>query len=110
VCLPACEEEATRFDAVYVRELPRRITPAIEILEEAFPQVAEACRRAGIATPVARIGIVLDEYEDEPDALTDEICRRSSSPFDLKLEFRDRGELARFLEAYEAAVRATLIR
>jgi hypothetical protein len=42
--------------------------------------------------------------------MPDEICRRSSSPFDLKLEFRDRGELARFPEAYEAAVRATLIR
>ena len=67
VFLPACEKEATRFDAVYVRELPRRITPAIEILEEAFPHVAEACRRAGIAMPVARIGIVLDEYEDEDE-------------------------------------------
>ena len=59
VFVPASEEEAARFDAAYVRELPRRIRPTIEILDEAFPRVAKAYRLAGIAMPEARIGIAL---------------------------------------------------
>jgi hypothetical protein len=63
VFVPASEEEAARFDAAYVRELPRRIRPTIEILDEAFPRVAKAYRLAGIAMPEARIGIALEQYE-----------------------------------------------
>jgi hypothetical protein len=99
--VPASEAEATRFGDAFIRELPRRITPVMEILDEAFPRVAAAYRRAGITAPVARIGIALEDYDDEPDALSDDICRRTS-PDDLKLDFRDRGELARFLREYEA--------
>jgi hypothetical protein len=109
VFIPASEDAAELFGDAARRELPRRITPVNEILKEVFPPVADAYRRAGIATPVARIGIVIDEYEDEPDAIVDEICLQTQ-PFDLKLNFRDRGELARFLEAYEALVRATSAR
>src|SRR4051812_22418065 len=102
--IPASEAAAELFGDAAIRELPRRITPVIEILDEAFPPVAEAYRRAGIATPVARIGIVIDEYEDEPDAIVDEICLQTQ-PFDLKLNFRDRGELTRFLQEYEAVAK-----
>jgi hypothetical protein len=77
VFVPASEAEAARFDAAYVRDLPRRITSMIEILDEAFPRAAEAYRRAEIAAPVARIGIALEDYEDEPDAIVDEICRQT---------------------------------
>jgi hypothetical protein len=101
VFIPASEGSATLFGDAWRRELPRRITPMIEILGEVFPPVALAYRRAGITAPVARIGIALEDYDDEPDALSDDICRRTS-PDDLKLDFRDRGELARFLREYEA--------
>ncbi len=92
VFVPASEEEAARFDAAYVRELPRRIRPMIDILDEAFPRVATACRRAGVASPVARIGTALEEYDFEPDAAFDEIWQRTSI-FDLKLDFQDRAAL-----------------
>jgi hypothetical protein len=105
VFVPASEEEATRFADAYVRELARRITPVIDILGEVFPRVAEAYRRADIAEPVTRIGIALDEYEDEPDAIVDEICLQTR-PFDLKLNFRHRDELARFLQEYEAVMKS----
>ncbi len=78
----------------------------IEILDEAFPRVANAYRRAGIAAPVARIGTALEQYDDEPDAVFDEIWRRTSI-FDLKLDFRDRAALARFLQEYEALVNSS---
>ncbi len=78
----------------------------IEVLDEAFPRVATACRRAGVAAPVARIGTALEEYEFEPDAVFDEIWRRTSI-FDLKLDFRDRAALARFLQEYEALVKSS---
>jgi hypothetical protein len=105
VCVPASEEDATRFGDASIRELPRRITPVIEILDETFPRVAAAYRRAGILAPVARIGIVLDDYEDDPDAIVDEICRQTSA-CDLKLDFRDRAALADFLRQYEAVQRS----
>ena len=50
--------------------------------------------------------MALDQYEDEPDAVVDEIHRQTGL-FDLKLHFGDRGELARFLHHYEAVVKAT---
>jgi len=68
-------------------------------------QLVLVSRLAGIAAPVARIGIALEQYDFEPDAVVDEIHRRTSV-FDLKLDFRDRGELMRFLRAYEALVRS----
>jgi hypothetical protein len=101
VFIPASEDSATLFGDAWRRELPRRITPIIEILDEVFPPVALAYRRAGITAPVARVGIALEDYDDEPDALADEICRRTS-PDDLKLDFRDRAALGRFLQEYEA--------
>ena len=48
VFVPASEDEAGRFQDAVIRELPRRLTPLIEILDEVFPRVAEAYRRAGI--------------------------------------------------------------
>jgi hypothetical protein len=74
----------------------------IEILDEAFPRAAEAYRRAEIAAPVARIGIALEDYEDEPDAIVDEICRQTRTS-DLKLDFRDRAALSRFLLCRQSA-------
>jgi hypothetical protein len=92
VFVPASEYDATRFYAafdreLFDRELPRRIRPIIDVLDEAFPRVADAYRWAGIAAPVARIGIALEQYDFEPDAVVDEIHRRTSV-FDLKLDFR----------------------
>jgi hypothetical protein len=77
----------------------------IDILDEVFPRVAEAYRRAGITAPKARIGVVIDEY-DEPDAVIDEICKLTDS-FDLKLDFDNRADLARFRQAYEAVVKSS---
>ncbi len=37
VFVPASEGEAARFYAAYDRELPRRIRPMIDVLDEAFP-------------------------------------------------------------------------
>jgi hypothetical protein len=100
VFVPASEAEAALFDAAYIRELPRRITPTLEVLDEAFPRVAQACRIAAIMKPIARIGIALEQYEDELDAITDEICKLTGMN-DLKLSFVHRAELGRFLQAYE---------
>jgi hypothetical protein len=105
VFLPASEAEIECYDRAYLRELPRRITPTLEVLDEAFPSVAEACRRAGIMKPSARIGIALGEYEDEPDAVIDEICKLLGA-FDLKLSFARGSELERFLQAHEALLTA----
>jgi hypothetical protein len=110
VFVPASEDEASRFHAAFDRDLfdpkrPRCLRPTIDILDEAFSRVAAACRRAGIAAPVARIGIALDDYDDEPDAIVDEICRQTSA-CDLKLDFRDRVALAHFLREYEAVQRS----
>jgi hypothetical protein len=60
------------------------VVSTIDILDEAFPRVAAACRRAGVGPPVARIGTAADQYDSEPDAVFDEIRRRTSI-FDLKL-------------------------
>ena len=55
------------------RDRPRRFPPMIEVLGEAFPQVAVACRQIGIAEPEARIGADLGKYENEPDAIVRQI-------------------------------------
>ena len=68
--------------------------------------MAAACRRAGVAAPVARIGTALEQYDFEPDAVFDEIWRRTSI-FDLKLDFQDRAALARFLQEYELLAKST---
>jgi hypothetical protein len=66
----------------------------------------EAYWRAGIAAPVVRIGTALEQYEDEPDTIIDEIYWRTS-PFDLKLDFGNRGALAPFLREYEPLVHSS---
>jgi hypothetical protein len=96
VFVATTEEEAAAYERAYYRDLPQRIAPTLEVLDEAFPRVARACRRAGIVEPEARIGVVLDEYEEEPDAVVDEICNMTGVN-DLKLSFARRGELERFL-------------
>ncbi len=111
VFVPASEADAARFYAAFDRELfdrarPRRIRPMIEVLDEAFPRVATACRRAGVAAPVARIGAALEDYDFEPDSVFDEIWQRTSV-FDLKLDFQDRAALARFLQEYGLLAKST---
>jgi hypothetical protein len=106
VFVPATEEEAAAYEQAYYRDLPQRIAPPLEILDEAFPRVAQACRAAGIMEPEARIGLVLDEYEDEPDAVVDEISTLTGVN-DLKLSFARRAELDLFLCAYEALLPAS---
>jgi hypothetical protein len=101
--VPASDEEVACFDRAYCRELPNRIVPTIEILEEAFPRVAAAYRRAELANATARIGLVLDDYDDDLDAVLDEIVKRTGA-FDLKLDFDKRADLDRFLQAYEASL------
>jgi hypothetical protein len=44
------------------------------------------------------------EIHGEPDATVDEICRRTL-PFDLKLDFNRRTELARLLREYEMVMK-----
>jgi hypothetical protein len=105
VFVPAREAEASRFHAAFARELPHRFRPMMDILDEAFPRVAAACRRAGVGPPVARIGTAHEQYDSEPDAVFDEIRRRTSI-FDLKLDFQDRAALARFLREYAALVKS----
>jgi hypothetical protein len=71
--------------APYVRELLRRITPTLELAE--------------IAAVTARIYDSL-EYENDPDSILDEIFKLWGT-HELKLSFAHRGELRRFLSAYE---------
>jgi hypothetical protein len=101
VFVPASEEQIAAFERAYLRELPHRITPMIDVLNEAFPRVAEAYRLAGITTAIACIGLAIDEYEDEPDEVLNEIIALTGA-FDLRLTFRTRAELEEFLRAYEA--------
>jgi hypothetical protein len=106
VFVPASEAEASRFHAAFARELPQRFRPMIDILDEAFPRVAAAYRRAGAGPPVARIGAAPGQYDSEPHAVSDEIRRRTSI-FDLKLDFEDPATLARFLQEYETLVKSS---
>jgi hypothetical protein len=78
----------------------------IDILDEAFPRVAAACRRAGVWAPAAPIGTAPKLYNFEPDAVFDHIRRRTGI-FDLKLDFEDPAALARFLQEYAALVKSS---
>ena len=98
--------EALRFYTAFSRELPRRFRPMINVLDEAFPRVAAACRQAGVRTPVASIGTAPELYDSEPDAVFDQIRRRTCI-FDLKLDFEDHTALARFVREYSALVKSS---
>jgi hypothetical protein len=80
--------------------LPHTIVPTIDLLDEVFPLVAAAYRRAEVADVRARINNAGDEYEDDPDDATSEILKLYET-HNPKLYFARRGELARFLLAYE---------
>jgi hypothetical protein len=100
VFVPTSEPQIVSFYRALERDLPRRFVPMIDVLGEAFPQVAVAYRKIGVTEPEARIGAVLDEYETEPDALVREICPLAGV-CDLRLTFRARTDLEGFLRAYE---------
>jgi hypothetical protein len=101
VFCPTTEDEVDRYEQAYLRDLPRRIVPTIDLLDEVFPVIAAAYRRADIAKAEARIYNAPEEYEDDPDEIEVEIFKLYGS-HDLKLYFHSRAELARFLQAYEA--------
>ena len=100
VFAPTTEEQIVRFYRVLDRDLPRRFVPNIEALDEAFPRIAAALRRIGCSEPEVRLGPVLGDYYDEPDALVRAICNLAGS-YDLRLTFREPAELERFRQAYE---------
>jgi hypothetical protein len=100
VFVPASEAQIVSFYRALERDLPQRFVPMIDVLGEAFPQVALAFRQIGLTEPEARIGAVLDEYESEPDALVRQICSLTGV-CDLRLTFRARTDLEGFLRAYE---------
>jgi hypothetical protein len=101
VFVPGSAAEASRFHTAFSRDLPLRFRLMIAVLDEAFPRVAAAYRRAGAGLPVARIGTAPELYNSEPDAVFDHIRRRTGI-FDLKLDFEDLAALARFLQEYTA--------
>ena len=103
VFVPASEAQIVSFYRALDRNLPRRFAPMIEVLGEVFPQVAVAYRRIGVTDPEARIGAALDEYESEPDAIVRQICSLTGV-CDLRLTFRVRTDLERFLRAYAAVL------
>ena len=92
VFVPASEAQIVRFYRALDRDLPRRFPSMIEVLGEAFPQVAIAYRQIGIIEPEARIGADLGEYENEPDAIVRQICSLTGV-CDLRLIFRVRTDL-----------------
>jgi hypothetical protein len=111
VFVPASQEDAARFYAAFERDLfetalPQRFRLMINILDDAFPRVGAACRRAGVLMPVARVGTTLLDYEFDPDAVLDEVWQKTGR-FDLKLNFQDRTALARFLQEYATLVRSS---
>jgi hypothetical protein len=101
VFVPASDVQIVSFYRALDRDLPGRFAPMIEVLGEAFPQVAIAYRQIGSTEPEARIGVVLDEYESDPDALVRQICSLTAI-CGLKLTFRTRTALEGFLRAYES--------
>ncbi len=100
VFAPTTEEQIICFYRVLDRDLPRRLAPMIEVLDEAFPRIAAALRQIGCSEPEVRIGSALDDYDDEHDALVRAICNLAGS-YDLRLTFRESAELERFRRAYE---------
>jgi hypothetical protein len=106
VFCPTTEEQVASYDRAYLRDLPRRIVPTIDLLDEVFPLIAAAYRRADIAKAKARIYNAPEEYEDDPDEIEAEIFKLYGT-HDLKLYFHSRAELARFLQAYEALLAAS---
>lgn len=106
VFVPGSAAEASRFHTAFSRELPLRFRPMMDVLDEAFPRVAAACRQAGVWAPAARIGTAPELYDSEPDTVFDDIRRRTGI-FDLKLDFQDRAALARFLYEYAALMKSS---
>ena len=101
VFVPTTLDQVASYDRAYCRDLPRRIVPTIDLLDEVFPLIAASYRRAGIAKADARIYNALEEYDYDPDEVADEIFKLYGS-HDLKLCFTSRAELELFLRAYEA--------
>ena len=99
VFVPASEAQIVCFYQALDRDLPRRLPPMLEVLGEAFPQVAIAYRQIGIIEPEARIGADLGEYENKPDSIVRQICPLTGV-CDLRLTFRVRTDLESFLRAY----------
>jgi hypothetical protein len=74
VFCPTTEEQVASYDRAYFRELRRGIiVPTIESLDEVFPLIAAAYRYADIANAEARIYNGLEEYEDDPAEIVEEI-------------------------------------
>jgi hypothetical protein len=101
VFVPANDMQIVSFYRALDCDLPGRLAPMMEVLSEAFPQVAIAYRQIGSTEPEARIGVVLDKYESDPDALVRQICSLTAI-CGLKLTFRTRTALEGFLRAYES--------
>jgi hypothetical protein len=99
VFVPANEAQVVCFYRALDRDRPRRLPPMLEVLGEAFPQVAIAYRQIGIIEPEARIGADLGEYENEPDTIVRQICSLTGV-CDLRLTFRVRTDLESFLRTY----------
>lgn len=101
VFVPTTEEKVAEYDRAYCRDLPRRIVPTMDLLDEVFPLVAASYRHAGIGTAHARISNAIEEYDDDPDDISGDILKLWGT-HDLKLYFASRVELGLFLQAYEA--------
>src|SRR5690348_17001915 len=93
--VPGSAAQASRFHTAFSCDLPLCFRRMIDVVGEAFPRVAVACRRAGVWAPTARIGTAPELYES--DAVFETIRRRTGI-FDLKLDFDDPAALARFLQ------------
>jgi hypothetical protein len=87
VFVPGSAVQASRFHTAFSCALPLCFRRMIDVVDEAFPRVAVACRRAEL-------------YES--DAVFETIRRRTGI-FDLKLDFDDPATLARFLQEYAAS-------
>jgi hypothetical protein len=102
VFVPGSAAQASRFHTAFSCALPLCFRRMIDVVDEAFPRVAVACRRAGVWAPPARIGTAPELYESDSDAVFETIRRRTGI-FDLKLDFDDPATLARFLQEYAAS-------
>lgn len=100
VYAPTTEVQIVHFYRAADRDLPRRFVPMIEVLDEVFPSIAAAYRQIGVTQPTVKIGSAPEEYEEESDAVVRQITSLVDN-HDLRLTFRGRTELNRFLRAYE---------
>jgi hypothetical protein len=100
VFVPTDESEVASFLAALLPEAISHVR-VFAALEGAFPLIATAYRQVGVSEIEAEIGAILEHYDDEPEAIALEIATLIGA-YDLRLTFRDRTVLARFLRAYEA--------